>query len=211
MVRASIRYVACSISLALLAGCASHHEVKPRPAVAGQAWQVVIGGMSEVAVRPMVTAYMDAQAAELKAVTEAQIQRVEDGIVVTLNDRLLFDFGGADLSPRSRETLGKLAAIFTKYPTTRLTVTGNTDNVGSISSNIRLSERRAKVVADTLLAMGVPPERIRIMGLGFARPVASNDSAAGRARNRRVEIHVAPTQGLHGPDAPFPVAKSSRK
>jgi outer membrane protein OmpA-like peptidoglycan-associated protein len=186
----------------LMAGCAGQkakqgalsEEQKIGP------WQAVIGGLSDTAVGSGLSQYMDAQAKELQSV--AQTQRIGDGIIVTLNNEALFAFDSADLREESREPLQKIAAIFLKYPKTNLTVAGHTDNIGSVAYNIQLSERRAKAVADDLAGLGVPPARIRIMGLGFERPVASNDSAEGRASNRRVEIHVAPSEELRSEDRP---------
>jgi len=156
--------------------------------------------MAGVAVSEVVTRYMDDQARELAPLAETQ--RIGDGIVVTLSNKLLFDFNSADLKPASRESLRNMAAVFLKYPRTRLTVTGHTDNIGPAAYNIRLSERRARAVADVLAGEGVPLSRLRIMGLGFERPLAANDSAAGRTRNRRVEIHIAPSPALRGEDRP---------
>jgi len=184
----------CCLCGAFLAGCASDHARQNVPTTGP--WRAVIGGMSGAAVGNVVTQYMDSEARELAPL--AATQRIDDGIVTTLSNKLLFDFNSADLTSSSHEPLRKMAAVFVKYPKTLLTVTGHTDNIGPVAYNIRLSERRAKAVADFLVDAGVPREQLRIMGLGFERPVATNDSAAGRARNRRVEIHIAPSAALRG-------------
>lgn len=190
-------YCLCGV---LMAGCASKPSINSISQVAPATgpWQAVIGGTSGVMTGDIVRRYMDSQARELSAITETL--RVDDGIVVTLDNELLFDFDGADLKPQARTQLHELATIFEKYTKTVLTITGHTDNVGSMAYNIRLSERRANIVADYLITLGVFPGRIRIIGLGFERPVASNDTLEGRARNRRVEIHVAPNQELRDED-----------
>lgn len=162
------------------------------------AWTAVIGGMAGSVAGSVIAQYMDGQSKELAQVAETQ--RIDDGIIVTLNDKVLFDFNSADLKAESRDSLRKMAAVFKKYDKTNLTVAGHTDNVGVTTFNIQLSERRAKAVADYLAGLGIPRVRIRIMGLGFERPVTSNDSAEGRAKNRRVEIHIAPNEELRKED-----------
>jgi len=171
-----------------LIGCASHHP-KPVKAQPGP-WRAVIGGMANAPASDAVIQEMDALAHELTPLAAAR--RIEDGIIVTLSNTLLFEFSSAELKPGSREPLRKMAAVFLAYPDTRLTIAGHTDNIGPVGYNIHLSERRAQAVAEVIADAGVPRARLRIMGLGFERPVAANDSAAGRARNRRVEIHIAP-------------------
>src|SRR3569832_1142065 len=154
----------------------------------------VIGGVAGAVLGGVGGRYMDNQAKELEQVAETE--RVDDGIIVTMKDKILFDFNSSELKASSRASLHKMADVFKKYEKTNLTVTGHTDNVGSADYNLKLSERRAKAVADYLMTLGVPQGRMRIMGFGFERPVASNDSAEGRAQNRRVEIHIVPNEDL---------------
>lgn len=154
----------------------------------------VIGGIAGAVLGGVVGQYMDKQARELEQVAETE--RVDDGIIVTMKDKILFDFNSAELKSGSRAALQKMADVFKKYDKTDMTVTGHTDNVGAASYNLQLSERRAKAVADYLVSLGVSRERMRIMGFGFERPVAGNDSAEGRSQNRRVEIHIVPNDEL---------------
>src|SRR3569832_1828282 len=154
----------------------------------------VIGGVAGAVLGGVVGRYMDNQAKELEQVAETE--RVDDGIIVTMKDKILFDFNSSELKASSRASLQKMADVFKKYEKTTLTVTGHTDNVGSAEYNLKLSERRAKALADYLMTLGVPQGRMRIMGFGFERPVASNDSAEGRAQNRRVGIHKEPHPGM---------------
>lgn len=158
----------------------------------------VIGGMAGAIAGGAIGHYMDKQGKELEQVAETK--RIDDGIIVTMKDQILFDFDSADLRPEPRDSLKKMAGVFKKYDKTKLTVAGHTDNVGSASYNIQLSERRAKAVADYLAGLGVAQARLRIMGFGSERPLASNDSAEGRAQNRRVEIHIAPNEELRKED-----------
>ena len=165
----------------LVVGCATRNAKQSE--IGGEQeigpWRAVIGGMSDATAGSVLSHYMDSQAQELLAV--AQTQRIDDGIIVTLNNEALFDFDSAKLKAESREPLRKIAAILIKYPETNLTVAGHTDNIGSVSYNIQLSEHRAQAVADYLAELGIPAARIRIMGLGFERPVAPNTSVQGRA------------------------------
>ena len=154
----------------------------------------VIGGMAGAVIGGVAGQYMDKQAKELEQV--AQTERVDDGIIVTMKDKILFDFNSAEIKADSRAALQKMAEVFKKYDKTDMTVTGHTDNVGAASYNLQLSERRAKSVADYLASLGVSRDRMRIMGFGFERPVAGNDTAESRSQNRRVEIHIVPNEEL---------------
>lgn len=154
----------------------------------------VIGGIAGAVLGGVVGQYMDKQARELEQVAETE--RVDDGIIVTMKDKILFDFNSSELKSGSRAALQKMADVFKKYDKTDMTVTGHTDNVGTASYNLQLSERRAKAVADYLASLGVSRDRMRIMGFGLERPVAGNDSAEGRSQNRRVEIHIVPNDEL---------------
>lgn len=154
----------------------------------------VIGGIAGAVLGGTVGRYMDNQAKELEQVAETE--RVDDGIIVTMKDKILFDFNSAEIKSSSRASLQKIADVLKKYDKTNLTVTGHTDNVGGADYNLKLSERRARAVAEYLTGLGVPQSRMRIMGFGFERPVAGNDTADGRAQNRRVEIHIVPNEDL---------------
>jgi OOP family OmpA-OmpF porin len=98
-----------------------------------------------------------------------------------------FDFDKASLTADGRAVV-RTAAGTLRGTSERVLVTGYTDSVGSDAYNVKLSERRAKTVRDALVADGVAADRITTKGMGEADPVASNDTAEGRARNRRVDI-----------------------
>src|SRR3569832_214614 len=124
---------------AMLLGCASDGSMSRAQKGA------VIGGASGAACAELggvVGRYMDNQAKELEQVAETE--RVDDGIIVTMKDKILFDFNSSELKASSRASLQKMADVFKKYEKTNLTVTGHTDNVGSADYNLKLSERRAK-------------------------------------------------------------------
>lgn len=112
------------------------------------------------------------------------------GLIVNMSD-VLFDFNKWTLKPGAREKLSKLSGIVLAYPGLRLEVEGHTDSVGSDEYNQTLSEKRAFSVRDYLVQQGVNGNSVTARGLGKADPVASNDSAAGRQRNRRVELVVS--------------------
>ena len=114
---------------------------------------------------------------------------------VTLNrsftfDELQFDPGSARLAPVSHTQLEQLAAVLRAYRTVLISVAGHTDNTGDPLENQRLSAERAAAVKQALVGQGVPAARVTDEGYGADRPIASNDTEVGRARNRRVELIV---------------------
>lgn len=153
-----------------------------------------IGGAVGAIAGGVIGQYMDKQAKELEAV--ADTQRVDDGVVVTMKDKILFDVGKADLKAESRASLDKIASVLNKYEKTDLTVAGHTDSTGTASMNKELSDRRALSVRSYLVEKGVPASRLETVGFGPDKPITSNDTAEGRAQNRRVEIHIAPNDQL---------------
>lgn len=154
----------------------------------------LIGGLLGAATGGVVGNYMDKQAQELAQV--AQVERVEDGIVATMKDKILFDTNEATLKPESKASLEKISEILKKYDKTEVTVAGYTDNVGTMSYNQQLSERRANAVRLFLSNQGVAPSRMTVMGFGPDNPIATNGTAEGRAQNRRVELHISPNEQL---------------
>lgn len=120
---------------------------------------------------------------------QLQAQQTERGMVLTLGD-VLFDTGRAELKPGAFATLDRLATFLRDNPERRLDIEGHTDSVGSDSLNLALSQQRAESVRAALVQRGVDGARIATKGLGKAVPVASNATAEGRQRNRRVEIVI---------------------
>ena len=111
--------------------------------------------------------------------------------VITASD-LHFAFDSAKINPRDQAQLDAIAArLRGEAASTRLSITGYTDSVGTPAYNLRLSERRAKSVSEYLIKAGVPAASIvSVKGLGESNPVATNETAEGRAQNRRVEIQI---------------------
>jgi outer membrane protein OmpA-like peptidoglycan-associated protein len=134
-----------------------------------------------------------ADAAKLqKQLAEMEAKQTDRGLVLTLGD-VLFDSGRAELKAGATRTVDRLAAYMRDHPERSLQVEGYTDSVGSDALNLTLSQRRADAVQAALVSRGVEGSRITTNGMGKASPVASNDTAEGRQRNRRVEIVISGT------------------
>jgi outer membrane protein OmpA-like peptidoglycan-associated protein len=103
---------------------------------------------------------------------------------------VLFDFGKYTLKPEAREKLAKVSGIILGHPGLTLQVEGYTDNVGSEQFNQKLSEQRAGAVRDYLVSQGIKDTDVTAQGFGMSNPIASNATADGRAKNRRVQIVV---------------------
>ncbi len=125
-----------------------------------------------------------------------ETRREARGLIVNLSD-VLFDFDRATLTPGAREKLSRLVGILQAYPGPyKIELEGHTDSIGSHGYNQRLSEDRARSVASYLREAGIPATRIvGVQGFAETRPVASNDTAAGRQRNRRVELVIGGLEG----------------
>ena len=103
-----------------------------------------------------------------------------------------FDVGSYSLKPEFRATLDEVAKSLLQYPDSLVDVYGHTDSTGSDAYNQTLSENRARTVMNYLISQGVPAARLRSQGFGETMPVTTNDTAEGRAKNRRVEIKIVP-------------------
>lgn len=151
----------------------------------------IIGAAVGGAAGAVIGARMDKQAAELsKEIEAAKVERVGEGILVTFDSGILFDYDSATVKQAARDNLRNLATSLEKYPDTNVMLVGHTDADGTDAYNQGLSERRASAAAAFLASEGVPRARIDATGRGEAEPVASNDTAPGKAQNRRVEIAI---------------------
>jgi outer membrane protein OmpA-like peptidoglycan-associated protein len=112
------------------------------------------------------------------------------GLVINISD-VLFDTGQYTLKPTAREKLARVSGIVLAHPGLRLEAEGHTDSIGSEEFNQQLSEKRALAVRDFLVEQGIPVMSLGAQGFGKTMPVAPNDTASGRQRNRRVELIVA--------------------
>jgi len=158
-------------------------------AVAGGWKGAAIGAAAGGLIGAAAGNYLDQQAQELKQVA-ANTKRTEEGILVDLKSKLLFTTDSAVLKPEAVEQIAKLGDILAKYTADRVRIQGYTDSTGSASHNEELSLRRAQAVREVLVSRGVKPEQMLVEGLGEAKPVADNATTAGRAQNRRVELHI---------------------
>jgi chemotaxis protein MotB len=133
------------------------------------------------------------------AADQAHITRLQNAVKVTVNNELLFPSGDWDMPVPAQQTIGKIAPILAPMQETKILVNGYTDNVPigpglvrqGITSNLELSQKRADTVMQFLISQGVKPSLVSARGVGEADPVASNDTPAGRAQNRRVELTLA--------------------
>jgi len=140
---------------------------------------------------------MDREAAELKQnIPGATVERVGEGIQVTFASGLLYDFDSDVVKATARDNLRALASSLGKYKDSDLLILGHTDSVGTDAYNKSLSVRRADAAAEYLVAQGVARSRIATGGLGEEEPVATNADAAGRQRNRRVEVAIYASEKL---------------
>jgi outer membrane protein OmpA-like peptidoglycan-associated protein len=117
------------------------------------------------------------------------IRDSERGVVINLPD-VLFKTGSADLAAGTAEIIAEVAQALKVASSRPLLIEGHTDNVGTIETNHRLSEARARAVSEQLQLNGIPSQRVTIKALGETTPIATNRTAEGRARNRRVELIV---------------------
>lgn len=129
-----------------------------------------------------------------KRVNELEARKTERGLVLTLGD-VLFDFNKATLKPGGQRAVSELTKFLKEYPNRTVMIEGFTDSIGSESYNKDLSRRRADAVRMQLNANGISSGRIQIRGYGEHFPVASNETEAGRQRNRRVEVIISDKDG----------------
>lgn len=152
---------------------------------------VIIGAAVGGTAGALIGRYMDKQAQEIrKDMKGAQVERVGEGILITFDSGLMFDFDSYDLKSATRSNLSELAQTLKKYEDTEIVIEGHTDSSGTEDYNQTLSERRANSVSSYLVREGVLPSRMFTMGYGEEQPVASNETDGGRRQNRRVEVAI---------------------
>ena len=189
------------------AGCASMNQ-KERGAVIGAgagaaiggvignqtgstARGAIIGAVVGGAAGAIIGHQMDQQAKELdQSIPGAKVERVGEGIQVTFESGLLFDFDSDRIRPDAAKNFQELANSLKKFGNSNLLIVGHTDSQGEDAYNMNLSQRRANSASAYLQSLGVPASRISTAGRGETEPVASNDTDAGRQLNRRVEVAI---------------------
>lgn len=136
--------------------------------------------------------YMDKQAEDLESELgeNATIERVGEGIKVTFDSGILFNFDKYEVRENSKESLTKFAETINKYADTNIILEGHTDNVGADEYNQELSEKRAQAVSDYIKSLNVGGERLTEIGYGETQPIADNSTKEGQQLNRRVEIAI---------------------
>jgi len=216
-IRAGLVALTAAAAVAL-AGCETMNDVAQNPdkektrkgaaygAAAGAAIGLITGGHDKFQAAMIGAAagalaggavgyYMDKQEAKLReqmAGTGVDVVRKGDNITLDVPGGVTFGFNSADLNSKFYPTLDKVASTLSEYNKTVIEVAGHTDNVGSDAYNQQLSERRADSVASYLSGRGVQRGRLVTVGAGELHPIATNDTDAGRAQNRRVEITIVP-------------------
>jgi len=140
----------------------------------------------------------DRQKRDLEQVLGGKGRVVRDGdtLRASLSSDVLFESGSARLQPGAEAEIAQIAEILKRQPGASLDITGHTDNRGTERHNQDLSERRAATIRDRLVDNGVDASRVRAGGQGEHEPIATNDTATGRATNRRIDITVLPGDGL---------------
>lgn len=179
------------ILVALLAGCTSSRATKAKKndnAVLSSIMDETVGGQAGV----VISGKMDVQAKKMEADLgkTAKVERIGEGIKLTFNTQLLFDFNKTELKEANKADLLKLAETLKQNPETDMLIVGHTDDTGTEASNVDLSEKRANAVANQLISAGVDIKRMKIQGWGESQPSVLNDSEKNRSQNRRVEIAI---------------------
>lgn len=139
--------------------------------------------------------YMDVQEAKLRQRLRnsgVSVTRVGNQIMLNMPGNVTFDTNRAEINAGFYDVLNSVAVVLKEYEKTTVDVIGHTDSVGAEAYNQRLSENRARSVAEYLSGQGVMSARLLIAGMGEAQPIAANATPEGRAQNRRVNIQIAP-------------------
>ena len=158
----------------------------------------VLGGVVGGVAGGVIGDKMDKQAKEIKeTLPGAEVERVGEGIKVTLNENTVnFDFNSANLTTLAKTNLDKLVTVLKNNPDTNINIYGHTDSIGSDAVNLRISAQRAAAVKNYFVANGISASRMFTEGLGKSSPIASNDTDAGRAKNRRVEFAITANEKM---------------
>jgi outer membrane protein OmpA-like peptidoglycan-associated protein len=155
----------------------------------------LIGAAVGTAAGAGIGHYQDKQEAALRKQLQGSgvdVVRQGDNIMLDMPSGITFGFNSSDVNAQFYPVLDKVAATLNEYNQTTINVVGHTDSIGSDAVNQRLSEQRASSVAQYLQSRGVASQRLQTSGYGKTRPVDTNDTEAGRANNRRVELTLVP-------------------
>ena len=179
---------------AVIGGVLENNLGKGKNAPAGAVLGGIVGGVAG----NVIGRNMDKQAKEIKeTLPGAEVERVGEGIKVTMKENMVnFGFDSSDLTSAAKANLDKLAQVLKNNMDTNINIYGHTDSKGTDAYNLSLSERRAAAVKNYLVSQGVSAGRMFTMGVGEKEPVASNDTDAGRAENRRVEFAITANEEM---------------
>lgn len=156
--------------------------------------RAAIGGGIGALAGGAIGQYMDRQEQAMRQATQGtgiDVTRQGNDLYLNVPSNITFAVDSSNIQSGFMPTLNNVASVLQQYPNTIVEITGHTDSTGSDNYNIALSQRRAQSVANYLTSHGVN-QRIITTGRGETAPIASNDTAAGRAQNRRVEIKISP-------------------
>ncbi|MGZ0015820.1 OmpA family protein [Yeosuana sp. AK3] len=159
----------------------------------------VIGGVIGGGAGILIGNKMDKQAQKIEEeIPGAQVERVDDGIVVTFDETsgVYFDTEKYYINNASQQTLNKLIGVFKEYPDTNILVVGHTDSQGSEDYNMALSKNRAYAVTNYLSQNGISQGRLTTNWFGETQPLHDNSTAEGRAKNRRVNVAILPNDKM---------------
>ena len=179
---------------AIIGGVLGNNLGKGKNAPLGAVLGGVVGGVAG----NVIGNKMDKQAKEIKeTLPGAEVERVGEGIRVTMKENMVnFGFDSSNLTEAAKVNLDKLAKVLVNNPDTNINIYGHTDSKGADSYNLSLSERRAGAVRSYLMGKGISTSRMIAMGVGENEPIASNDTDAGRAENRRVEFAITANENM---------------
>jgi outer membrane protein OmpA-like peptidoglycan-associated protein len=161
----------------------------------------VIGGVVGGTAGVLIGRKMDKQAQQIEQeIPGAEVERVDDAIVVTFNDEegggIHFDTNKYNIDAQSQETLNRLSNILKEFTDTNVLVVGHTDSAGAADYNMTLSKNRAYAVHNYVVNQGINSSRLTVNWFGEEQPISDNTTAAGRAKNRRVNIVILPNEKM---------------
>ncbi|TKD66003.1 OmpA family protein [Flavobacterium sp. ASW18X] len=220
MKKINVKLATVLMTFAILASCSTVKNAnnKQKGAVIGASGGAAIGGVignnvgkGNTALGAIIGAVvggaaggyigdrMDRQAERIEEeIPGAEVERVGEGINVTFTQDagVYFDTNKSDVKGDAATTLNKLAEILKEYPDTNILVEGHTDSAGAEDYNMQLSQKRASSVTDYLVATGISSSRFTTKWYGETQPRATNDTAEGKAKNRRVELAIVASDAL---------------
>ena len=186
---------------AVIGGVIGNNVGNRKNTAVGAILGAIIGGVAG----DIIGNKMDKQAEKIKTeIPGAKVERVGEGINITFDENnpdgskggVYFETNKYNISSNSEIAVEKLQKVFSEYPNTDILIEGHTDNVGTASYNMKLSERRAKAVADKLKSLGVSSSRFTTKGYGDTQPLVDNSSAANRKLNRRVQFAITANETM---------------